>query len=220
MVMTANSMHRSIPNFQTLEYDPNSEYNHNQARNYENVDSDTKKKFVIECDCKNIFRKICIPLTLVLIIAGIILTILAFIAAYNKNLLVPSTTVSPANNSKLVVGQTCQYSNQCQEKAFCNGTCQCPVHYYQITIGNCTLRKTYAAACSKDYECNHNVGLKCLTGTCQCDSPRFWNSTYVVGTGIPNGRCQNRKVYGATCTGSDCINGASCSSSYNAQSPR
>ncbi len=58
------------------------------------------------------------------------------------------------------------------------------------------MRKTNGAGCSNDFECYTNIGLTCQSGTCQCDSVHFWNYTYVLGGGLPNGRCQNQKSHG------------------------
>ena len=88
------------------------------------------------------------------------------------------------------------YGNQCPQYAFCEGTCKCPLHfYYNGTVGQCNIRKTYGVRCSNNYECNLIIGLVC-SSTCQCDSVHFWNSSYVLGGGLPNGRCQNQKTHG------------------------
>ena len=131
-----------------------------------------------------------------------------------------TTTTSSNSNSTggLSIGQSCLYSNQCPQYAFCSGTCQCPVHYYfNGTAGACNLRKTNGVTCSSDYECNSIVGLVCST-TCQCDSMHYWNSTYVLGGGLPNGRCQNRKTHGMYCpNGNEGVSGINYVYNFNSQ---
>jgi hypothetical protein len=105
-------------------------------------------------------------------------------------------------NGDLSIGQYCQLSNQCPQNAFCSGTCQCPLHYYfNTTSGKCNKRKTNGVSCTSDYQCYINVGLRCQT-TCQCDSTKYWNSSFLVIGGLSLGRCQNRKVFGMTCSSS------------------
>jgi hypothetical protein len=164
----------------------------------------------------NTFPKICIALTTIFGITACIGTILAFIATYKSDLIVPTSTIKTTTSSKIQysIGQKCQYNYQCPEKAYCESTCQCPQHYYfDLPSGNCTQRKTYNITCTDDYECNTVIGLKCST-TCQCDTSQFWNSTYVMGTGVPLGRCQNKKVHGMACTGSDGANGIAYTSTW------
>ena len=151
--------------------------------------------------------KFLIGLIIGLSILGLILCIILGLSIQNKQLFqtttTTTTTTTTSSNSNstggLSIGQSCLYSNQCPQYAFCSGTCQCPVHYYfNGTAGACNLRKTNGVACSNTFECNTIVGLVCST-TCQCDSMHYWNSTYVLGGGLPNGRCQNRKTHGMYC---------------------
>ena len=156
-----------------------------------------------KCDCSDSVNlaKIFLASTVILTITGIITMSLLSLTVQNKLITTTTTTTTtttPSDNSTggFQIGATCMYSNQCPQYAFCEGTCKCPLHfYYNGTAGQCNIRKTYGASCSNNHECNTNVGLVCST-TCQCDSSRFWNSTYVLGGGLANGRCQNQKTHG------------------------
>jgi hypothetical protein len=161
--------------------------------------------------------KLFIAVTVILAITGIVLLILLSLSIQNKLVLPTSTntttnttsnttltrsasTSNSTNNSTLQIGASCLYNNQCPQYAFCEGTCKCPFHYYYNSSNQCVVKKTGGEGCSNDIECNGNVGLTCKSGTCQCASVHFWNSTYVLGGGLQNGRCQNLKTYGMSCT--------------------
>jgi hypothetical protein len=167
--------------------------------------SGSKKDFDTESSsCDNIkTAKAFIVLTVILIITGIDFSILLTLSVENKLIFTTATNTtnsssanktSISNASILQIGASCMYNYQCPRYAFCEGTCKCPFHYYFNTSAICTMIKTNEAGCSNDFECNTNIGLTCQSGTCQCDSVHFWNSTYVLGGGLPNGRCQNRYV--------------------------
>ena len=166
----------------------------------DNIKDRTKK---LKCD-RVLLAKLFIASTVILTISGIILSILLSLSVQNKLIqttTTTTTTLSSSNNSTggVTIGESCVYSNQCPQYAFCEGTCKCPLHYYfNGTVGKCNIRKTYGVSCSSNYECNTIVGLICST-TCQCDSVHYWNSTYVLGGGLPNGRCQNVKTHGQAC---------------------
>jgi hypothetical protein len=180
-----------------------------------------------------------IAITLILVIVGATLIALLTLSYLKK---LPAVTLATTSNSSsnststttaaptrsinttLQIGASCLYNNQCPQYAFCEGTCKCPFHYYYNTSGICNIRKTNGAGCSNDFECNTNIGLTCQSGTCQCDSVHFWNSTYVLGGGLPNGRCQNQKTYGMYCSGTatnefDSVS-MSCLSIWNSQITR
>ena len=183
----------------------------------ENIRKVKKYKFVNEC----------IVLTSIFGITSIVGLVFAFIATFQTALLVPTTTVStttlnPNTNDSYAIGQLCQYNYQCPQKAYCNISCQCPLHYYENPIsGNCTQRQSYNKSCTYNYQCNQYVGLYCINNTCQCNTfLQFWNTTYVLGNGIPNGRCQNLKVHGMACTGNDVANQIACGGYFGAQTTR
>ena len=169
------------------------------------AESNEPKKF--SCFKSLFFTKVLFAVSIISFLFAIISAIIFGLSIQNKELFqtttTTTTTTTTSSNSNstggLSIGQSCLYSNQCPQYAFCSGTCQCPVHYYfNGTAGACNLRKTNGVTCSSDYECNTIVGLVCST-TCQCDSMHYWNSSYVLGGGLPNGRCQNKKTYGMYC---------------------
>ena len=179
-----------------------------------------------KCDCSDKINqtKLFVASSVILTITGIITTVLLSLSVQNNLIQTTTkmaTTSGAADNTTggYQIGATCMYSNQCPQYAFCEGTCKCPLHYYYNgTAGQCNIRKTYGASCSNNHECNTNVGLVCST-TCQCDSSRFWNSTYVLGGGLANGRCQNQKTHGMWGTGvsNEWGSGASCSTVWSSQ---
>jgi hypothetical protein len=191
----------------------------------------------IKCDSVCL-AKLFIAITIILTITGIVLLILLSLSiqkilvlptitnstttnsTVNTTLTRSASTSNSTNNSTLQIGASCLYNNQCPQYAFCEGTCKCPFHYYYNASNQCIIKKTNGAGCSNDFECNTNIGLTCQSGTCQCDSVHFWNSTYVLGGGLPNGRCQNQKTYGTSCSGATTNEYASnnyCSSRWASQ---
>ena len=170
----------------------------------------------IKCD-STCLAKLFVASTIILVVLGVVLTILLSLSIQNKLFLTTTnntttnttanttatrsaSTSNSTNNSTLQIGASCMYNNQCPQYAFCEGTCKCPFHYYYNSSNQCVVKKTGGEGCSNDIECNKNVGLTCKSGTCQCASVHFWNSTYVLGGGLQNGRCQNLKTYGMSCT--------------------
>lgn len=149
-----------------------------------------------------------IILVAAVIISGIIAGLITQPYVFEPTMPPTTTKRGDLNTTQLGIGQFCIYNNQCPEKTYCTGTCQCPLNYYvNSSTGNCTLRKTNGAACSGDFECNHRIGLRCIIGTCQCETiGYFWNSTYSSGTGTA-GRCQKRKTHGMACSGGDGVTG-------------
>lgn len=149
--------------------------------------------------------------TVIASVAAFALVITLGVVATQRSNYIPTpaitTTTKDPNVTYFAIGQYCLYNNQCPEKAICSGTCQCPVHfYYNSSRGNCTLRKSNGVACSNDFECNNKLGLRCISGTCQCETVRnFWNSTYNTAGMV--GRCQKKKTHGMQCSGSDGASG-------------
>jgi hypothetical protein len=165
----------------------------------------SRRKCKIPDDIK--LTKYLVAVTIIVALTALLMIILFGISVNQKHILVPTTTsvttTKGGNLTDLSIGQYCLYNNQCPQNAFCSGTCQCPLHYYyNTTIGVCIIRKTNAIACTADFECNINVGLRCST-TCECDSTRYFNSTFINGGGFPNGRCQNKKGFGMSCPASN-----------------
>ena len=154
------------------------------------------------------FARLIIVLTTILIIGFLTSFIFSFILSYSKEAIIATTatksTTKAYNQTQQAIGQSCQYNNQCPDKAYCSKTCQCPKnYYYNETNGSCLLRKTNGLACNKNYECNIKVGLSCISSTCQCNTIfQYWNSTYYSGLGIQSGKCQNKKSYGMACASS------------------
>jgi hypothetical protein len=172
------------------------------------------------------FVKIFLLVSTLLSITSIASIAFSFLFTYKPDAFTSTTTASPTANTytSVKIGAKCSYNYECPEKAFCYGTCMCPDTYYFNSInGKCVLRKSESSPCNNDYECNLNVGLKCISTTCQCNTKyQFWNSTFYTLLGFPTGgRCQNKKVFGMQCTNSgDTISGMNCWSNFGSSVSR
>jgi hypothetical protein len=172
------------------------------------------------------FVKIFLLASTLLSITSIASIVFSFLFTYKPEAFTSTTPASPTVNTytSVKIGAKCSYNYECPERAFCYGTCMCPDTYYFNSInGKCVLRKSESSLCNNDYECNLNVGLKCISTTCQCNTKyQFWNSTFYFSMGFPTGgRCQNRKLHGMPYTGSnDYITGLTWGSVYGSSTTK
>ena len=129
-------------------------------------------------------------------------------ALYNPTLTVSNYTLNST------IGRPCSSSGDCIANAYCLmasqasvGICSCVTSYYFDTATSaCLTRVTAYQPCTYDYQCLEYKRLKCTSGTCQCPSTMFWNSTYL--------ECQFLKVPYSICTSTgsntECISNAVC----------
>jgi hypothetical protein len=77
--------------------------------------------------------------------------------------------------------ETCTECSQCLKELICSsGTCLCPntiTQYYDSTQLKCLNKTLNNTFCTQNVTCRSDLGLSCLSSSCQCDShTSFWSA--------------------------------------------
>lgn len=84
--------------------------------------------------------------------------------------------------------------------------CQCTKNHF--FLDSCRVLSTYNEPCIKDLNCKQDQSLICgIMSKCDCTKHKYWDNDF--------GKCLNRKTYGESCNGDNCITDVKLSCQFN-----